>query len=471
MKLDIHTLAFTLSLINILQVLALWILYRLNRSFHGIGFWTAGTGSVSLGFTSNYLRGLDTIGPYAILANNVLFIVGLLLIYIGILRFFEQRERRVPLVSICTVVTLAAWYFTFLNDSQSARRVVISLAVGGLFLMIARVLFRYRSRSVAVSAMFLCTVFSAGGAVFLLRGMTPFFAASPESLFTPSPTQVLTYLTALVMSILWTLGFIIMAFQRSAFESREAKAVTEQALESERLMLLEQRQFLSMVSHEFRTPLAVIDSAATNLTAVPPQDQAELDQRAEQIMRATCSLAHLVENCITSERVEHGGFSVKLQETDLPVFIEEVARSSGMHKNKSVTVECDEAPATWPLDPTLIRIALTNLIDNALKYSDDERATVRVRHSNGSLIIRVENSGQGIGPDEAEMMFSKFVRGKAVNNGRNVRGSGLGLFISRRIVEAHGGSVRLAAGEVGTTVFEILIPDQTEQEEQTVEQV
>lgn len=458
MKLDIHTLAFTLSLVNSLQVLALWLLWRLNRSFRGIGFWTAGTALCSLGFLCNYLRGLPGIGPYAILLNNFLFIAGFLTMYAGVVRFFDRTERRIPLGLLCAAVTLAAWFFTFINDSQSVRRVIISLAVGGSFLMIARVLFRYRNRSVALSASFLCVVFSAGGVFFLLRGITPFFATSPGSLFTPSPTQVLTYLIALVMSTLWTLGFIIMAFQRSAFESRAAKVATEQALESERAMLEEQRQFLSMVSHEFRTPLAVIDSAATNLTAVPPQDQVELDQRAGQIMRATRTLAHLIENCITSERVEHGGFVVTLQEIALPGFIRDVAHSAAIHARDAVTVDCREAPATWPLDPTLIKIALTNLIDNALKYADDEQAVVRVQTGCGCLVIRVENNGHGIALDEAEQLFSKFVRGGAAKNGRNVRGSGLGLFISRRIAEAHGGTLRLVAGKAGVTVFEIMIP-------------
>ncbi len=458
MKLDIHTLAFTLSLVNILQVLALWILWRLNFSFHGIGFWTAGTALCSLGFLFNYLRDLPGIGLYAILANNILFIAGFLTMYTGVLRFFDRTERRVPIVVICASVTLATWYFTFIKESQSARRVIISLAVGGVFLMIARALFRYRKSSVAMSATFLCVVFSTGGTIFMLRGMTPFFASSTGSLFVSSPTQVLTYLTALVMSTLWTLGFIIMAFQRSAFENMEAKTAIEQALESERTMLEEQRQFLSMVSHEFRTPLAVIDSAATNLTAVPPQDQAELDQRAGQIMRATRTLAHLVENCITSERVEHGGFVAKRQETDIPVFIQDVVSSVVIHSKDAVTVDCSKAPSIWQIDPVLVKIALANLIDNAIKYSDDEKAVILVQSGSGALRILVENRGQCCRPEDAELMFRKFVRGATVKHGKNIRGSGLGLFISRRIAEAHDGKLRLLPGDTGVTMFEILIP-------------
>ena len=223
MKIDIHTLAFVLSLINILQVVALSVLYRLNLSFDGIGFWMAGTGLCAFGFACNYLRDFQGIGTFAIIANNTFFVAGLLFIYVGVLRFFGKNERRTLLAAICTAVTLAAWYFTIVDDNQSVRRIVISLAVGGIWLMIARALFIYRKRSVAASAHFLCAVFCAGGAIFLLRGLTPFVISDSGSLFTPSLTQLLTYLTALVMSTLWTLGFVIMTCQRSAFESREAR--------------------------------------------------------------------------------------------------------------------------------------------------------------------------------------------------------------------------------------------------------
>ena len=425
-----------------------------------------------------------------------------------------------------------------------------------------------------------------GGFIFFLRGLTPFVNVVPESLFFPSLMQILTYLTALVMSTLWTLGFIIMTCQRSAFESREAnehfelifdtgpdsvlitrlcdgliaeindafvkqtgfssddvigtttvaskiwknpadrqivashlrehgcfenlefdylrkdgsllsgmtsaqvfdlhgephfisvtrditerkenerklleaKSAAEKALESEREMLQEQRQFLSMVSHEFRTPLAVIDSAATNLTAAPPEDQADLDQRGEQILRATRALAHLIDNCITSERVEYGGFSVKLQETDICSFIRDIAWSTGIQAKEAVTVECSEAPGTWPIDPVLIRIALSNMIDNAIKYSDDGKVTVRAQRGSDVLIIQVVNRGAVLSSEEAEMMFRKFVRGNTAKDARNIRGSGLGLFISRRIAEAHGGHVRLVSGEKGATVFEVAIPSES----------
>ena len=583
MKIDIHTLAFVLSIIHILQVLALLVLYRLKLSFDGIGFWTTGTGLCALGFACNYLRDFPGIGTFAIIINNTFFVAGLLFIYVGVLRFFGRNGRLSLYVAICVAVTVAAFYFTLIDDNPTVRRIVISLAVGGIWLMIARALFTYRNRSVAASAHFLCAVFVTGGVIFLLRGLTPFLVLNPGNLFTTSLTQVLTYLTALVVSTLWTLGFIIMACQRSAFESREAhehfelifntspdavlitrlkdgliaevndafvkqtgfsredvigtttvasniwknladrqsavehlrehgcfenfefdylrkdgglmpgmtsaqvlelhgephfisvtrditgrrenerklleaKNATETALKSEREMLQEQRQFLSMVSHEFRTPLAVIDSAATNLTAVPPEDQAELDKRAEQITRATRALAHLIDNCITSERVEYGGFTINLQETDVFTFIEEVAQTAGNHAKNTVTVDCSEAPIIWFFDQTLVKIALSNLIDNAIKYSDDGKAMVRALCNSNGLCIQVMNRGHGISSDEAEMMFRKFIRGNTAKNGRNVRGSGLGLFISQRIAQAHGGDVRLVPGEKGTTLFEIVIP-------------
>jgi signal transduction histidine kinase len=222
-------------------------------------------------------------------------------------------------------------------------------------------------------------------------------------------------------------------------------------------MLLEQRHFLSMVSHEFRTPLAVIDSAATNLMAVPPLDQNDLDQRAQQIRRANRSLVQLIDNCLTSDRIEMGGFQVCRLETELFFLLFETTKKVNNSPYHTIQPEYAEAPETWFLDTTLIRVALANLVDNAVKYSDGGVVTVQAAQQGNDLLISVSNQGESISAGEGEELFNKFVRGSAANRGKSIRGSGLGLYISRRIAQAHGGDVRLVPEREGTTVFELRI--------------
>ena len=84
--------------------------------------------------------------------DNVLFVSGLALLYVGVLRFFNQRERRGPLIAFCAVVTLIVIYFTYLNDDLTARRVTISFAMAAMSFLIAQGLFVHKTRSVTASA-------------------------------------------------------------------------------------------------------------------------------------------------------------------------------------------------------------------------------------------------------------------------------------------------------------------------------
>ncbi len=459
MKIDIKTLAVILCLSSFLHVIGLSVLYRINMVRRGLGCWLTGNALWALGFVFNFVRDVPGVGPFAIVANNALFMSGLAFIHIGVQRFFDRDEHHAWLVAFCTFATVTAFYFTFIDNDLAARRVNFSFGSGILLLAIARALSVNRTHPLASSTFALRAVFLVGGIFFVLRGLTPFIGADVGSIFSATLTQTATYVVALVISTLWTLGFIILINQRLAFETRQANELAEDARRAEHMMLLEQRQFLSMMSHEFRTSLAVADFAAANLTEVPPLDQDDIDRRAQMIRRATGSMSQLIENCMSNERIELGGFKLMRQETDINQLISEATHLVNVSPYHHLQIECDEATPIWSLDPTLMRIALSNLVDNAVKYSTGGTITVRKRRSGDALSITVANQGSGISADESEKLFHKFVRGSAANRGKGIRGTGLGLFISQHIARAHGGDVRLLSGEKEATVFEIRIPE------------
>jgi signal transduction histidine kinase len=108
------------------------------------------------------------------------------------------------------------------------------------------------------------------------------------------------------------------------------------------------------------------------------------------------------------------------------------------------------------VDPALVRPALTNILRNALAYSPPSVAVdVHARLDGGHLVIDVRDRGPGLSPAEREAIFDRFVRGAA---GRNRRGAGLGLFIARRMVEAHGGTVDVESEEGIGTTFTVRLP-------------
>ncbi|MBS1191932.1 MAG: integral rane sensor signal transduction histidine kinase [Rhodocyclaceae bacterium] len=224
-------------------------------------------------------------------------------------------------------------------------------------------------------------------------------------------------------------------------ELAEAKHDVERALASERRSLLEQRQFMSMVSHEFRTPLAVIDSVATNLVEVPLAGEDDLAQRSRQVQRAVKRLARLVENCLADERVDGEALALQLQPASPEALVREAAEIVQWSPQHHLRLEFRGLPDHIPCDPTLVRMALSNLIDNAVKYSPGGEVTVRSWAVMDRICFSVSDHGPGIPPEAREAVFRRFARG---DNIRGKPGVGLGLHVARKIAELHSGGIEIA---------------------------
>ena len=219
---DIRTLAIVLSLTNLLQVIALFAQYRLTRPHEGLGWFTLGSAAVALGFAFNALRDSPSLGQFAIVANDALFVSGLALLYVGVLRFLDLPERSRQLIAFCAMITLGSVFFTYLDNDLAVRRVAISGALAALSFLIARVLVVRRTASTRF-AYLLAFVFLADSGFFAVRALTPLTGGPLGDLFTASLTQTTTYLVALVTSTLWAFGFIILVNLRLNAENRESK--------------------------------------------------------------------------------------------------------------------------------------------------------------------------------------------------------------------------------------------------------
>ena len=216
--------------------------------------------------------------------------------------------------------------------------------------------------------------------------------------------------------------------------------------------------FVSLVSHELRSPMAAVIGAAQTLQ----QRWRELlpDQRASflaLISGETSRLADLIADVLDTSRIEAGTFTYRFDDLDLGELTQEAVASALLAQ--------DEVPihskVHGPLpvlrgDRTRLRQVLANLIENAVKWSDaGEPVDVEVYTQNGRLVVAVRDSGPGIARAEQTMIFEKFGRAK---DGTGRAGTGLGLFIARSIAEAHGGTVdvRSMPGEGAT--FTLMLP-------------
>ncbi len=217
--------------------------------------------------------------------------------------------------------------------------------------------------------------------------------------------------------------------------------------------------FVSLVSHELRSPMAAVIGAARTL-----QDRWRMLSAAQResflalIGDETTRLAELVGDVLDTSRIEAGTFSYRFDEVDLGRVVDEAVEAAVLAQQEvPVVASVRGALPAIRGDRARLRQVLGNLIENAVKYSP-EGVEVRVSAaaSNGAVRISVRDSGPGIPRDQQARIFEKF--GRADVEGGSKPGTGLGLFIARSIAEAHGGSLDVSsAAEQGST-FTVSLP-------------
>jgi signal transduction histidine kinase/uncharacterized integral membrane protein len=215
--------------------------------------------------------------------------------------------------------------------------------------------------------------------------------------------------------------------------------------------------FVSLVSHELRSPMASVIGSARTLQSrwrelSPEQRESFLALIADETSR----LATLISDVLDTSRIDAGTFSYSFDDVDIAALVEESVAAGAVGQDE-VRVR---ASVTAPLpkirgDRDRLRQILRNLIDNGVKYSGaGDSVDVRAWAANGVVRVEVRDRGPGIPRDQQRLIFEKFGRAK----GRGVKpGTGLGLFIARSIAEAHGGTleVRSAPGEGATFLLEL----------------
>jgi PAS domain S-box-containing protein len=215
--------------------------------------------------------------------------------------------------------------------------------------------------------------------------------------------------------------------------------------------------FVSTVSHELRTPLAAIYGAAMTLrrrdVAV---DEPQRDRLLEVVSNESDRLARIVNDILWASRLESGRMSIAIERCDAGALAGEVVDTLQSRIPEGIEVAVDKPRGLPPVaaDPDKLRQILTNLIDNAVKYSPDGgRVEVEIGRSGGRVRFRVTDQGLGVPPAEQDRIFEKFFR-LDPNLTRGVGGTGLGLYISRELVTRMNGRIWVVSdGRDGSSFF------------------
>ena len=232
----------------------------------------------------------------------------------------------------------------------------------------------------------------------------------------------------------------------------------EDALAAEREALESQVRFVEMVSHEYRTPLAIIRANLDIMEIKACKAECVLLPNIGKMKRAQGRLVEVLEISLGRERLDDARMTMSREEIHLASFMgrlmDEMGELWGERRLELDLGDMDGVTVTG--DRSLLKTAFLNLIDNAFKYSaEGEPVSVAVHAGEGEVVVSIRDLGRGIAPDELDKVFEKYYRGASSSD---TRGAGIGLYLVRRIMEQHGGMVWLESPGAGGTVAMVRLP-------------
>lgn len=240
--------------------------------------------------------------------------------------------------------------------------------------------------------------------------------------------------------------------------------IARQAEELERLLVQErhinelQRQFVAMTSHEFRTPLAIIDGAAQRLVrrkiAATPEFVAE---KAEQIRGSVSRMLELMESILSAGRLDHGRIAIARAECSLIEVLRICStQQTAIRKTHRFRLDIDRLPPTIAADRTALEQVFSNLFSNAVKYAPNAPDIYVTGWQEGETVrVTVRDEGLGIDADDLPRMFQRYFRARTSTG---IAGTGIGLNFVQQIIELHGGTIEVESTRGKGTMFTVAIP-------------
>ena len=213
------------------------------------------------------------------------------------------------------------------------------------------------------------------------------------------------------------------------------------------------RQFIADAGHQLRTPLTVIRGFIAILRKGDLRTPADRERILETMNRQSAVMASLIDKLMLLDRWERDALPASPEPIDVAQLVDDVATPiAEANPSRRVAIAATPGPLA-AIDPSDLAYAITNLLDNALKYTRGA-VDVRVRPENGTVVVEIEDAGPGMATSEVRHVFDRFYRGSR----RDVDGSGLGLSIAKRAVERAGGSISLETDPASGTTFTIRLP-------------
>lgn len=282
-----------------------------------------------------------------------------------------------------------------------------------------------------------------------------------ENALKQSEEQLIVYATELerkVESRTEALNRLVEKLEEEVIERKKAEQEVLKSLARERELNDLKSKFVSIASHEFRTPLSTILSS--NSLIQQYRDRGEIDKLDKHIHRIKSSVNHLtsiLNDFLSLGKLEEGKIEVILETFSLTDFLEEIVEDlkPSLKENQDIVVT-PLGSSMIRSDSRILRNILFNLISNASKYSDPgKRIFVETTLSRDHLSLAIRDEGIGIPEEELHHLFDRFFR---ASNATNIQGTGLGLHIVKRYVELLNGTIHFTSKQGSGSLFTVTVP-------------
>jgi signal transduction histidine kinase len=270
---------------------------------------------------------------------------------------------------------------------------------------------------------------------------------------------VLTFIVEILVSYRLDLLFrakfkAFLEDKKHAAELRESKQELEEALASEREVIKQNLNFIDMISHEYRTPLSIITTSIDSIETLPVvSDSERLKQYVQTIRNASRRLLSIYESSLHEKRINLSGVMPYKKTVELLSIVEmAVEFTRSIYPAHQIFIDDNIRPgAAVVADSELLTTAIINIIDNACKYSHPSRVDVALLQEGSAYIVRIIDAGFGIDGSDIDAVFEKYFRSGMT---KQKPGAGVGLYLVKKIIELHNGSIEITSRRnVGTTVM------------------
>jgi PAS domain S-box-containing protein len=247
--------------------------------------------------------------------------------------------------------------------------------------------------------------------------------------------------------------------QQQILVRQQAEEEVRKLLEKERELNELKSKFVSIASHEFRTPLSAILSSNSLIKQYRELgDLGKIDKHVDRVKSSVHHLTSILNDFLSLGKLEEGRVEVIKENVSLSPFFDEIKEEvkTTLKEKQQLIIDLLQPDKDFYTDPKILRSALFNLISNASKYSDPgKKIHLNVYNKEEQATIEVRDEGIGIPPTEVKHIFERFFR---ASNASNIQGTGLGLNIVRRYIELLDGTITFQSKEGYGSTFTITLP-------------